>query len=85
MANFIATINLIDADEESRTKLHTSLKKESFKENARKTRKAKTIAPLAEYERSGNISITEVIQSVLRAVKQAGKNYSFTVIKQKSL
>ena len=85
MASFITTINLLDADENDLTQLHSVLKKESFRMSMRVAPKINSELQRAEYEKSGNITIYEVMQTVLKAIRQTGKNFPFTVIKQKSV
>ncbi len=80
MADFIATINLHNASEEDYRLLRAALHKEEFKEAPSRSARPAT----GEYSRSGNINIQQVIQSVLKATRITGKDYSFTVINRKN-
>ena len=87
MKQFIATIDLRNANEKDYARLHAALVKESFRGN-RASRKT-VISPkqagyFGEYTWSGNVSIQEVIGSLLKATRQTGRDYAFTVIRNKT-
>ena len=88
MKQFIATIDLRNANETDYARLHAALVKESFR-GTRASRKAvsnpKNGGYFGEYTWSGNVSIQEVIGSLLKATRQTGRDYAFTVIRNKSL
>jgi hypothetical protein len=84
MARFITTIQLHNAEEKDYQILHTELKKESFMEKKKYTRKGK-FRPIGkeEFNREGNITLQQVTDAVLRAASKTGKKYSFTIIRNK--
>jgi hypothetical protein len=85
MAKFITTIKLQAAGETDYDRLYTELEKESFREN--KIPPVKNVHHFGrrEYKREGNITLQEVTAVVLKAAARTGKEYSFTIIRDKQV
>jgi len=85
MTRFIINIALHGAGEKDYKKLQEEMAKESF------TRKKNSpgmnggyLLRIAEFSREGSFTLKEVTDAAFRAAKKTGKEYSFTVIKDKS-
>lgn len=83
MSKFTARIQLHSADETDYEtlnreieKVEPGLKKKHLFVKADKVRKG-------EYNYRGNISLSDVAKAVYRAIKKTGRDYSFTVMKNK--
>ena len=83
MAKFITNIKLHQADEKDYEKLDNEMEKASF--HLKKTFAPGKAAVLkrGEYNCAGNITFKDVTDTVYRAIKKTGRNYSFTIIKSK--
>ena len=83
MAKFITTIQLHKADEKDYETLNSEMEKASF--HLKKSTKAGTHSPSkrGEYNCTGNITLKDVADAVYRAIKKTGRDYSFTVMKNK--
>ncbi|HTL08579.1 MAG TPA: hypothetical protein VL307_09995 [Chitinophagaceae bacterium] len=83
MSNFIARIQLNSAVDNDYEMLHREiekspevLRKKNVFVKADKVKKG-------EFNYRGNISLAEVVDAVYRAIRKTGRNYSFTVMKNK--
>jgi len=83
MASFTTTIELHDANEKDYGKLSTELKGELFKET-RQYKKNGYLSRKVEYNVNGNVSLQDITGTVLKAIGKTGKQYSFTVVRNKS-
>lgn len=81
MARFTLSIELVDASEKDYSILHSELRKKMFKE----TSEPGLSSARPEYTREGNISIQDVVLFVARASAKTGKEYSYTIISDKSV
>jgi hypothetical protein len=79
MAKFLTSIELPQAEWQDYTKLKTAMGKALFK-----AVNSSSISGRLEFHYDGADTIVEVIGAVTRVVKDIGKNYSFTVIKDKN-
>ncbi len=79
MAKFLTSIELPAAERQDYGKLQAAMGKALFK-----SVKRSKVASRLEFQYEGADSIVEVISAVTRIVKAAGKNYSFTVIRDKN-
>ncbi len=85
MPSFITRVELQSATQKDYQKLEEEMKKASFKDARKKSSKKQTLAPASlEFNRSGN-SLLEVTGAAAKAVRRTGRNYSFTVIKERKL
>lgn len=84
MASFITTIELHGANEKDYQKLSAELKKELFKEG-RHYNKNGYLSRKEEFSVSGNVSLQQVADTVVKAAAKTGRKYSFTIIKNKPL
>ena len=80
MAKFLTSIELPAAEQQDYTKLQAEMGKALFKA-VNKSR----VSGRLEFRYEGADTIVEVINVVTKTVRTIGKNYSFTVIKDKSL
>jgi hypothetical protein len=96
MRTFITSVRLKDAENPDYERLDREMEKEQFakvKPPKAKSPKAKSraaagekILPVTrEYNYLGSISLQAVTAAAYRAAHRTGKQYSFTVIKQKTL
>lgn len=84
MAKFITNIQLHQADEKDYEKLDIEMGKASFHlKKAYAPRKAAQLQR-GEYNCAGNITFKDVADAVYRAIKKTGRNYSFTIMKNKA-
>jgi hypothetical protein len=84
MAKFITTIQLHKADEKDYEKLNREMEKASF--HLKKGYSPGNVATVkrGEYNCTGNITLKDVADTVYRAIKKTGRDYSFTIMKNKS-
>ena len=74
------------ASQKDYQKLEEEMKKASFKDAKRvNTRKQQSLATPAEFNCNGNFTLLEVTDATARAARKTGRNYSFTVIKERKL
>jgi serine kinase of HPr protein (carbohydrate metabolism regulator) len=96
MRTFITSVRLKDAENPDYERLDREMEKEQFakvKPPKAKSPKAKSrvaagekeLTVTREYNYLGSISLQAVTAAVYRAAHRTGKQYSFTVIKQKTL
>ena len=78
MTTFTTRIQLHNADGNDFKKLVAEMKKEAFVSN-----KASVVETKAEFSYKGTQLIKDVIAAVLRAAVKTGKQFSFTVMKDK--
>jgi hypothetical protein len=83
MTKFTTTIQLLDATEKDYNNLHQELEKQSFKEKKKESKNYVTLE--RQYKKEGNVSIQDVTGSILKAAYKTGKQFSFTIIKNKPL
>jgi len=83
MSKFIARVQLNSAEEADYETLNREiekgpavLKKKQVSVTADKIKKG-------EYNYRGNISLADVVSAVYRAIRKTGRDYSFTVMKNK--
>jgi hypothetical protein len=83
MARFITSIQLHKADAHDYEKLNSELEKARF--HLKKTHATAKAALLnrEEYNCSGNISLKDVADTVCRAIRKTGRDYSFTIMRNK--
>jgi hypothetical protein len=83
MSKFIARIQLHSANEID----YETLKREIEKDPAVLKKKKLSVkadkVKRGEYNYRGNISLSDVASAVYRAIKKTGRDYSFTVMKNK--
>ena len=84
MSAFIARIQLHKAAETDYEVLNREIKKDpSVLKNKKLSVRADKIKK-GEYNYRGNISLSDVVKAVYRAIKKTGRDYSFTVMKNKA-
>ncbi|MGC4036287.1 MAG: hypothetical protein QM764_10010 [Chitinophagaceae bacterium] len=84
MATFFARIQLHEAVEKDYKTLQAELKKESFTISKKNTSGIDSaILRTVEYNRVGNLSLSEVNASIFRAAQKIGKKFSFTTIRNR--
>jgi hypothetical protein len=81
MTKFITTIQLLNATEKDYNELHRELEKQSFKEKRKESKDA--VPGQRQYKTEGNVSIQDVTGTILKAAYKTGKQFSFTIIKNK--
>ena len=79
MAKFLTSIELPQAERQDYSKLKSAMGKAFFK-----AVNNSSISGRLEFQYDGADTIVEVITAVTKAVKDIGKNYSFTVIRDKT-
>jgi len=84
MPNFITRIELQAASQKDYQKLEEEMKKASFKDVRKSNTRRPSIATPLEFNRNGNLTLLEVTNATARAARKTGRNYSFTVIKEKN-
>jgi hypothetical protein len=85
MARFTLNIELIDGSDKDYLLLHTELTKHLFKETVSYDKQNNSSPLRPEYTREGNISIQDVVFSVAKASEKTGKEYSYTIIRDKAV
>lgn len=83
MPIFIARVELPSASSKDYLELEAEMKKNAFKDIKKATGKKPFINP-AEFNRQGD-SLLEVTGAAAKAVRKTGKNYSFTVIRERKI
>jgi len=85
MRNYITRVQLRHAESTDFEKLDREMEKEAFfpAKNKKATGKELTLRS-NEYNYQGKNSLQEVTAAVYRAAKSTGKEYTFTVIKDKT-
>jgi len=85
MPSFITRIELQSASQKDYQKLEEELKKASFKD-IRKAGARRQMAPTpVEFNRNGNYTLLEVTDAAVKAARKTGRDYSFTVIKERKM
>lgn len=83
MSTFIARVQLNSAEATD----YETLNREIEKGPAVLKKKSVSITPdkfrKGEYNYRGNISLSDVVDAVYRAIRKTGRDYSFTVMKNK--
>ena len=85
MPSFITRIELQAASQKDYQKLEEEMKKASFKDVRKGNSRRQAIATPLEFNRNGNYTLLEVTDAAVKAARKTGRNYSFTVIKEKKL
>jgi hypothetical protein len=86
MARFTTRIQLQEANENDYINLQSELERESFRSIKKLPEKSNVrIAAKGEFNLEGNITIQEITNVVVKAAAKTGKQYSFTIIKNKNL
>ena len=86
MARFTTRIQLQEANENDYINLQSELERESFRSIKKLPEKSNVrIAANGEFNLEGNITIQEITNVVVKAAAKTGKQYSFTIIKNKNL
>jgi hypothetical protein len=84
MTKFIINITLHSAGEADYKILNREMGKEFFSRTKKNTAKENGyLLHLEEFIREGNFTIKEMTDAACRAAKKTGKEFSFTVIKEK--
>lgn len=84
MARFIVNIALHNAGKPEYKKLQEEMEKEFFSSSKKYPAKDRGyLLQVAEFNRAGTFTIREITNAACRAAKRTGKEYSFTVIKDK--
>jgi hypothetical protein len=84
MTRFIINISLHGAGDTDYEKLQVEMKKESFtciKNHPEKGRGY--LLRICEFTRRGSLTLKDITDAAFRAARKTGKEYSFTVIKDK--
>jgi hypothetical protein len=85
MPNFITRIQLQSASQKDYQKLEEEMKKASFKDVKKANARRQTFATPVEFNCNGNYTLLEVTDAAVKAARKTGRNYSFTVIKERKL
>jgi len=91
MKTFITSVRLKDAENPDYERLDREMEKERFakvkppKAKSRAAAGERTLPVTREYNYLGGISLQAVTEAAYRAAHRTGKQYTFTVIKQKTL
>jgi len=84
MPSFITRIELKSASQKDYQKLEEEMKKAAFKDVKKSPSRVPSINTTLEFNRNGN-SLLEVTGAAAKAARKTGRNYSFTVIKERKL
>jgi hypothetical protein len=84
MPSFITRIELESASQKDYQKLEEEMKKAAFKDVKKSGSRIPSIKTTLEFNRNGN-SLLEVTGAAAKAARKTGRNYSFTVIKERKL
>lgn len=82
MAKFITRILLLKGEEKDYETLHREIKDPSILKKKKISVKADK-SKKGEFNYWGNITLKDVADAVVRAVKKTGRDYSFTIMKNK--
>lgn len=85
MPSFITRIELLSASQKDYQKLEEEMKKASFKDVKKGSSRKQAIATPLEFNRNGNYTLLEVTDAAVKAARKTGRNYSFTVIKERKM
>ena len=85
MSKFIARVQLHKADETDYETLNREIEKDPAVKKNKKLAARAAMIKKGEYNYRGNITLKEVADAVIRAIKKTGRDYSFTVMKTKPL
>ncbi|MEO7767316.1 MAG: hypothetical protein ABIS01_07810 [Ferruginibacter sp.] len=83
MAKFIATIQLLDADEKDYNTLQRELENQAFRGEMPIAHSQAYINGKAVFSREGNVTLQDVNRAVFKAADKTGRKYSFFVVKHK--
>lgn len=83
MSKFIARIQLHKAEETDYETLNKEIKKDPLVLKKKNLFVKEDKINKGEYNYSGNISLPDVAKAVHRAVKKTGRDFSFTIMKNK--
>ena len=83
MAKFITRVQLLQADEKDYEKLNTEMEKAPFHLKKKPAPGKSMAVKKGEYNFAGNITLKEVADVVYKAIKKTGRDYSFTIMKNK--
>ena len=84
MPSFITRIELQSASQKDYQKLEEEMKKAAFKDIRKSSARKQTIASPLEFNRHAN-TLLEVTDAAAKAARKTGRNYSFTVIKERKI
>jgi hypothetical protein len=84
MPSFITRIELQSASQKDYQKLEEEMKKAAFKDVKKSSARMSSITATLEFNRNGN-SLLEVTGAAAKAARKTGRNYSFTVIKERKV
>lgn len=82
MAKFITRILLLKGEEKDYETLNREIKDPAILKNKKISVKADKLKK-GEFNYWGNITLNDVADAVVRAVKKTGRDYSFTIMKNK--
>jgi hypothetical protein len=85
MPSFITRIELQSASQKDYQKLEEEMKKASFKDIKKNNARKQPAHNPAEFNCNGNFTLLQVTNLTERAARKTGRNYSFTVIKERKL
>jgi wyosine [tRNA(Phe)-imidazoG37] synthetase (radical SAM superfamily) len=83
MAKFITNIQLQNADEKDYDTLHKELEKELFKVERHAAKSDAFIPDSVAFSREGNITLQDVINSLLKGISKIEKSYTYFIIRDK--
>ena len=84
MPNFITRIALPSNSQQDYQALETEMKKASFKDVKKANARRSGSTTPVEFNRNGNYTLLEVTDAAAKAVRKTGKEYAFTVIREKN-
>ena len=86
MPNFITRIELEAASQKDFQKLEEEMKKAAFKDvKKNNSRSRQPMTNPVEFNCNGNFTLLEVTDATAKAARKTGRNYSFTVIKERKM
>jgi hypothetical protein len=85
MPNFITRIELQAASQKDYQKLEEEMKKAAFKDVKKSNSRRQAFATPVEFNCNGNYTLLEVTDAAAKAARKTGRNYSFTVIKERKM
>ncbi|MEO5591933.1 MAG: hypothetical protein ABIR15_17590 [Chitinophagaceae bacterium] len=83
MAKFITRIKLLSADEKDYEILNREIEKEPSVLKTKNLFVTANKIKKGEYNYRGNITLQDVADVVYRAIKKTGRDYTFTIMKNK--
>ena len=83
MSKFIATIQLHSASETDYENLNREIEKEPSVLKKKNLSVKADKAKKGQYNYWGNINVSDVAKAVVKAIRKTGRDYSFTVMKNK--